>query len=246
MKNANLSVFRVYIVPFSVLLTIILLVPLVLMPQLSRIRDKNLEVERANQRLEKLKSKVEALGAIDENDESIKLLDMEKVIPSGKELAKLVVGVRSLAAVSSLKVSELTFTPGKVATVSATPSASKKAKAEAAKQKKEEPKDKLLFTLKLEGALANLSKLLKKIEGVRRLIGVANVEIEQDEGKVYKFDLQLVAPFKGIDSSGDIVAQAFPQLTEDHLSTFDFVTSLDNLTDISIPLVPQGITDPFK
>ena len=46
MKDTDFSAFKVYVVPFFVLLTIILLVPLVLMPQLSRIRDKNLEIKQ--------------------------------------------------------------------------------------------------------------------------------------------------------------------------------------------------------
>lgn len=252
MKNTDFSAFKVYVVPIFVLLTIILLVPLVLMPQLSRIRTKNIEIKRANARLEALKSKVAALGAIDENDESLKLIEMEKVVPSGKELAKLVVGVRSLAAASNLQVVELTFNPGKVVSASASISASKKVKARATTQKKEEPKDKLVFILKLKGALTNrtlenLNKLLKKMEGVRRLMGISNLKIDQDEGdEAYKFDLQIEAPFKGIDSKGDIVAESLPQLTTDHFSTYDFVTSLENLTDISIPLVPKGVKDPFK
>ena len=251
MKDTDFSAFRVYVVPIFVLLTIILLVPLVLMPQLSRIRDKNLEIKQANTRLEVLKSKVDALGAIDENDESLKLIEMEKVVPSGKELAQLVVGVRSLAAASSLKVVELTFNPGKVVSASASISASKKVKARATAPKKEEPKDKLVFTLKLKGALTNqtlenLNKLLKKMEGVRRLMGISNLKIDQDEGKVYEFDLQIEAPFKGIDSKGDIVAKSLPQLTTDLFSTYDFVTSLENLTDISIPLVPKGVKNPFR
>ncbi|OGY26389.1 MAG: hypothetical protein A2Z24_01235 [Candidatus Woykebacteria bacterium RBG_16_44_10] len=250
MKNTDFSAFRVYVVPVVVILTIILLVPLVLMPQLSRIRAKNLEIKQANVRLEALKSKVSALGAIDEHDESLKLLEMEKVVPSGKEVAKLVVGVRSLAAASSLKVVELTFNPGKVVTASASVSAAKKVKvptsAKKVAQKREEPKDKLVFSLKLKGALENLNKLLTRIEKVYRLIGISNLKIEQDEGKVYEFELQIEAPFKGIDSKGDIVAQALPQLTTDHLSTYDFVTTLENLTDISIPLVPKGVGNPFK
>jgi len=247
MKDTDFSAFRVYVVPIFVLLTIILLVPLVLMPQLSRIRDKNLEIKQANTRLEVLKSKVDALGAIDENDESLKLIEMEKVVPSGKELAQLVVGVRSLAAASSLKVAELTFNPGKVVSASATISASKKVKARATAPKKEEPKDKLVFSLKLKGALENLNKLLKKMEGVRRLMGISNLKIDQDEGdEAYEFDLQIETPFKGIDSKGDIVAKALPELTTDHISTYDFVTSLENLTDISIPLVPKGVKDPFR
>jgi len=252
MKNTDFSAFKVYVVPIFVLLTIILLVPLVLMPQLSRIRAKNLEIKRANARLEALKSKVAALGAIDENDESLKLIEMEKVVPSGKELANLVVGVRSLAAASSLKVAELTFNPGKVVSASASISASKKVKARATAPKKEEPKDKLVFTLKLKGelksrTLENLHKLLKKMEGVRRLMGISNLKIAQDEGdEAYEFDLQIETPFKGIDSKGDIVAKALPELTTDHISTYDFVTSLENLTDISIPLVPKGVKDPFR
>ena len=49
-----------------------------------------------------------------------------------------------------------------------------------------------------------------------------------------------------MDSKGNIVAKALPELTTDHISTYDFVTSLENLNDISIPLVPKGVKDPFR
>ena len=248
MKNVNLSPFKVYIVPVLVLLTIILLVPLVLMPQLNRIKDKSLEVEEGNERLEALNSKIEALDSIDENDESLKLIEMNKIVPGGKELAKLVVGMRNLAAQSGLKVAEMKFEPGKVVTSSATASATKREKAQIAsdnKLKEEEQKDKVIFTLSVKGALSKVNKFLTKIEKAQRLLGVRKIEIFKDI-KVYKIDFEIFAPFTEREKKGDVVASPLPTLTSIHLKVYEFVSKFKNLTNISIPLVPKGVTNPFK
>ena len=250
MKNMNLSAFRVYIVPILVLLTIVLLVPLVLMPQLDRIKEKNLEVKKGNERLVALNKKIEALNGIDETDESLKLLEMEKVVPGGKELAQLVVGMRNLAALSKLKVTEMTFEPGKVATGSATATASatKKEKAAIAREKKtkeEEQKDKVIFSMSLGGKLSRVKGFLAKIEKAKRLLGVRKIEITEDE-KIYKIDFEILVPFTEREKKGDVVASPLPILTALHESAYEFVSKFNNFTNMSIPLVPKGIKNPFK
>src|SRR3990167_11314451 len=104
MKNVNLSPIRLYIVPVLVVLSIILLVPLVLMPQLDQIKEKNIEVKKGQERLDVLNTKLESLAAIDEDEESIKLIEAEQVVPSGKDLAALVVGVRILSGQANFQV----------------------------------------------------------------------------------------------------------------------------------------------
>jgi len=247
MKESNPSPFRVYIVPLMVLLTIVLLVPFVLMPQISAIKEKNLEIKKGTERLKALEDKIEALQAIDENSESLKLIEMEKIVPSGKDLAQLVVGVRSLAAVSELKVADMVFEPGKVATGAATVSASKKAKAEEGKAKKEEPKDKITFTLSLEGKLTGFKTFLEKIERAKRLLGISLIELKKEEDeKYYTFDLNVLAPFKGVTRQKDTISSPLPVLTKKHLEIYDFITNFINYTNVSIPLVPKGLKDPFR
>ena len=246
MKNTNLSPVRIYIVPVLVLVTTVLLVPLVFMPQLARIKDKNLTVKRGNDRLTALNNKIKVLEAIDENDESLKLIEMENVVPSEKNLDQLVVGVRNLAAQSDLKVIEFKLKPGKVATSSATTSATKKSKQAAAKVKNKEEKDKTTFTLLLNGDLANINKFLAKIEKAKRLLGINVIATKRETSGAHLFDFEVFTPFRGAKSQGDVVAASLPALKPEHLEIYDFVIQLENYTNVSIPLVPKGVTDPFK
>ncbi|MDP2720381.1 MAG: hypothetical protein Q8O75_00260 [bacterium] len=246
MKNTNLSPIKIYIVPVLVLVTTVLLVPLVFMPQLARIKDKNLTVKRGNDRLTALNNKIRALGAIDENEESLKLIEMENVVPSEKNLDQLIVGVRNLAAQSDLKVIEFKLKPGKVATSSATGAATKKSKTTTPTAKKQEEKDKTTFTLSLNGELANINKFLDQIEKVKRLLGINVITTKRETSGTYLFDFEVFTPFKGVKSQGDVVAASLPSLTTEHLGIYNFVVKLENYTNVSIPLVPKGVTDPFK
>ena len=247
MKNANLSPLRLYIVPILVLLSIILLVPLVLMPQIQRIRDKNLELKGSSERLKMLETKLDALEQVDETDESQKLIEVEEAVPSGKDLAPFVVGVRRLAGQAKLTVVEMELKPGKVATQSATVSATKKLKAVAAKEAKEEDKDKINVSLGLKGNLADFEKFLKKIERAKRLLGVYSIEIsQQKEDKKFKFDLGISVPLKELSSRGDIVAASLPEYTPFHQKVFDFIGDFINYTNVAVQKVKTGVKDPFK
>lgn len=245
--NSKLSALKIYIVPILVIVTIVLLVPLVLMPQLENIKEKNVELKKATEGLESLKTKLAALNAIDENDESLKLIEMETVVPSGKELAQIVVGVRSIAAQSNLFVAEMVFKPGKVATGSATASAAKKVKADQAKTDKEEDKDKLTFSTILRGSLSNVNKFLGRIEKAKRLLGISIIETKKEEkANSYSFDFEIAAPFTQVEPKADIVSAPLPELTSEHLAVYDFVTGFTSYTNVSIPQVPTGVKDPFR
>lgn len=247
MKNVNLSPIRLYIVPVLVVLSILLLVPLVLMPQLDQIKEKNLEVKKGQERLDVLNTKLESLATIDEDEEGIKLIEAEQVVPSGKDLAALVVGVRSLAGQANLQVAGMELFPGKVATQSASVSASKRAKAAASKNKKAEDKEKITFSLALKTKRINdLQKFLNNIEKAKRLLGINSIELTREEKGVYRFDLEIIAPFRGIRSSGDVLASPLPPFTQTHQSIFDFVTNFINYTNVAVQKVKTGVTDPFE
>ncbi len=246
MNREKLSPLRLYLVPLLVVLAIVLLVPLVLLPQLEIIKEKNLEVQKGQKRLDSLNTKLELLDSIDEEDESIKLIDMEEVVPSSKELARLVVGVRSLASKAGLSVKAMELSPGRVATQSATPSATKRAKAAVANANKED-KDKTTFTLSVETKkIGDLQKFFTHIQKAKRLLGVNVVEINRDEEGLYTFELEIIAPFREIQSRGDIVASPLPPLTRIHNEVFDFVADFVNFTNVAVQKVKTGVKDPFK
>lgn len=246
MNKKSLAPFRLYIVPLFVVLVIVLLVPLVLLPQLQTIRDKNLEVQKSQERLDLLKTKLEALSLIDEEDENLKLSVIEEVVPSRKELARLVVGVRSLASKAGLSVAAMEFNPGIVASESATTASSKRVKAAKAKSKKED-KEKTTFMLSVKTKkVSDLQKFFTNIQKAKRLLGVNTVEINRDEEDVYTFDLEIIAPFREIKSKGDIIATPLPLLTQIHDEVFDFVADFINFTNVTIQKVKTGVKDPFK
>ncbi len=246
MDKVNTSIMKLYMVPLLVVLVILLLVPFVLLPQLQTIRDKNLEVRIGQERLDSINSKLKILGSIDEEEERLKLLEMEKLIPSSKELASLVVGVRSLASKSDLSVVAMELSPGRVATSSATTSSSKKSKAFAAREKKEDS-EKITFELTLKSKkVSNLQKFLTAIQKAKRLLGVETIDIRRDEKGVYTFVLEIIAPVRELRSSGDVVASPLPVLTDSHKRVFDFVADFINFTNVTIQKVKTGVKDPFK
>ncbi len=246
MNKKSLAPFRLYIVPLLVVLVIVLLVPLVLLPQLQTIRDKNLEVQKSQKRLDLLKTKLEALSLIDEEDENLKLSEIEEVVPSRKELARLVVGVRSLASKAGLSVAAIEFSPGRVASASATTPSSKRVKAAKAKSKKED-KEKTTFMLSVKTKkVSDLQKFFTSIQKAKRLLGVNTVEINRDEEDVYTYELEIIAPFREIQSKGDIIATPLPLLTQIHDEVFNFVADFINFTNVTIQKVKTGVKDPFK
>lgn len=247
--KTDISIFRVYIIPVLVILLAVLIVPFVLLPQFESIREKNLEVAEGRERLERLNQKIDALELVDENTESIKLLETEKAIPANKKIATLIVGVRRMAVESKLAIKGMNFKPGKVATRSATISAmSKKTKAKIIESDSEESKDSLLFVVKLRGKLNNVKKFLSKLEKAKRLMEVDKFLSTQDEEEPSKYlvEISIRAPFKQIKSGGDVVSDPLPLLTKIHDAVFDFLVNLKDYTNKKLPNVPTGVPNPFK
>lgn len=244
MNKVNTSFVKLYVLPFLVVVTIVLLVPLVLMPQLENIRDRNLEVKQKEERLEVLNTKLEDLENINEPEEIEQLQEIRQVVPDGKELAQLVQGVRTLAASSDLVIDAMELAPGSVATSSATPSASKKAQARAAS----EDEDALIFIASLRGENpAEYREFFTKIEKAKRLLGVESVAISRDEeDNDYIYDVEIRAPFKEIGTKGRKVDTPLPKITDRLSNIFAYVTTeLVNYTNIAIQEVKRGVSDPF-
>jgi len=248
MKKTDLSIFKAYLIPILVLVIVVLIVPFVLMPQLRSIRDKNVEVQKGRERLELLNQKISDLTLVNENEESIKLLEVEKVIPSDKKLAALIIGVKNLALESALSNIRMTFNPGQVASQSATQSALSKSTKSKLNQETEEVEGQLIFDLEMDGKLTNLAKFLSKIEFAKRLLGINSVDSTFDsEISAQNFVLKINAPFKILKSSGDVIGQPLPELTQSHESTFEFIINrLKDYTSKRVPTVPIGVKNPFK
>jgi len=266
MNKPKISLLRTYIVSALAVLVIILIVPLVIMPQLSKIREKNLQVKEGRERLEALKQKIEGLNKIDGEDESLQLFEVEKSVPSDKKLAPLIVGIRNLAGQTGLRIVEMNLKPGKVATASAVASTKTKDKTKStqATATTAEEKDRLTLTVKLEEnsdtALDKIKNFLTALEKTKRLLGVSSIgALRSSEGKTYTFDLAISTPVKQItscegsqaktsnsSSCPDIVAKPLPSLSGDNENVLKYLSQLEDYTGIVVPLVPTGVENPFQ
>lgn len=252
MNKDTASFFRIYVVPILVILVVILIVPFVLLPQIERIKVKNKEVKEGQERLARLNKKISDLALVDENKESIMLLELEKVIPGDKKVPGVIVGVKNISGESKLDVTEMVFTPGRVfegtqsATASSFSNLSKEAKKDLSQRSLNEKE--LVFIVKLRGVLENIKTFLTKLEGAKRLMGIDGIKTQRDEDNpgLYRFDLTISAPLSSQGTSGDVLSQPLPELTTAHETLFESLINLKGYTTQNIPTVPTGIENPFE
>ncbi|OGY23423.1 MAG: hypothetical protein A2172_04305 [Candidatus Woykebacteria bacterium RBG_13_40_15] len=246
LDNFDFSKIKAYAIPLAIILAVVLLVPIFFVPQITRFREMNLELKKSQQRLAILKQKIVDLGKINENEESLQLLEAEKIVPSDKKVPYLLMGVNRIANEAGLFVSEMELNPGKVATESAkaaTASASKSVTE--GSQANKLPKDKVVFRLQLKGDLQKFKNFLATLEKSKRLLGIDSIKAEVN-GDTYTYNLNIYTPFKTLESSGDIVAEPLPVFTSRHQSIFNM---LAGFTDYMEEVINEGTTgnkDPFK
>src|SRR3989344_1130608 len=115
----NLASLKTFVVPTLILITILLIVPFAFVPLLNNVKETNKKLQSEQERLDNLADKLKILNALDESDINDKLAKTEQVLPVGKSLASLVVGIQNLAVGNNLFVEAITLNPGSVATDSA-------------------------------------------------------------------------------------------------------------------------------
>ena len=243
----DFSKITAYLIPILVLLFVIVFFPFFLKPQLDKIKQKNIEVKKSEQRLTVLNEKIADLSKIDENEVSLKLLEAEKAVPSDKKIPQIILGINILASRNGLKLQSMAFKPGQPSTESAKAASTKKtATSNSSNSSVDQQKDKVTFTVDVDGSLQQFKNFLADIERSKRLLGVDKITGKSDEKtQTYAFDLEVYAPYKKLQSSGDIVGQELPQFTTVSQSVYDILSKLTDLTNIFITPVETGVTDPF-
>jgi Tfp pilus assembly protein PilO len=240
----DLSKITAYLIPILVVLFVVVFFPFFLKPQLDKIKQKNEEVKKNEQRLTVLNEKIAGLEKINENDVSLKLLEAEKAVPSDKKIPQIILGINILASKNGLKLQSMEFKPGQPSTESAKAASTKKT--DNSKSSEDKQKDNVTFTVILNGNMQQFKNFLADIERSKRLLGVDKITGKKDEkSQTYVFDLEVYAPYKKLQSSGDIVGQQLPQFTTVSQSVYDILSKLTDLTNIFITPVETGVTDPF-
>ena len=250
----NLSSLKSFVVPTLILLTIVLIIPFAFIPLLNNVKETNDKLTADQERLSSLSTKIVVLDSIDENDVNDKLSRSEQVLPVGKSLAALVVGIQNLAVGNKLTVEGITLSPGKVATDSASPAEGANDQVSSTSTSDSRSLDSqpngnvVVLELDLIGSMSSLQKFLNKIQSAKRLVFADEVSLDfNEEEKEFKIKIFLETPFRPVPKSeGDFVAESLPELSEKDLASLNFVDGFTNVTNIKITEVSTGLKNPFS
>lgn len=237
-SKIDFSKLKTFVVPAIILVTIILIIPFAFVPLLNNVKETNDSLKSEQERLDRLSTKVEILNSLDESDINDKISISEQVLPVGKSLASLVVGIQNLAVGSKLTVEKITLSPGGVATNSADINSSGK-----------EGDNSLILELDLSGKISSVQNFLNKLQVAKRLVFADEVILSTDEeSREYKVKFFLKTPFRPVPKSGaDAISESLPVLSEANLKTLELVAGFTNVTNISITEVETGVMkDPFS
>ena len=246
----DLSIFKSFVVPALIIITIILIIPFAFIPLLNNVRETNDSLKSDSERFKKLSDKLDTLNTLDEAEISEKLTIVEQGLPVGKDLAPLIVGVQNLAAGSNLLVEGISLSPGNVATESAGTkenTANQSSSQATPNSQGDINPDALSLQLKLRGNLKDLILFLSKLQQSKRLsfADVVNFERGDEESTI---TVELSTPFRPVhQADGDIAALPLQLLTSVHNATLDIIKAFTNITNIQINEVKTNIIkDPFK
>ncbi|MDP2671393.1 MAG: type 4a pilus biogenesis protein PilO [bacterium] len=217
LQNLNLDEFYGYLIPIVTFLVIFGLVPFVIFPQLTKIKDQSDAIRQKDQRLTRINEKLSFLAQLKNNEAALveSLNNVELALPSGKGLAPLIEGLKKLAGNSNMVLSSVTLRPGKVATASA-------------KLASAQESSKLTLNVQLSGEIAGFEKFLTLLERAKRIVLVESFAANSNPDGESTFSLSLNAPFREVQNqatSEDQVAEDIPSLSSEEQDLYNKLQS---------------------
>nr|QBM01826.1 hypothetical protein [uncultured archaeon] len=251
-KGLNFGVVKTYTVPFLSLVSVLALVPLVIMPQLSQIAADSRVINQNRTRLDSLEKKATDLESQSRNQDDLnsKLATAEKILPISKAIAPLVLGVQQIAINNSLGVNKIKLQPGKVATNSALP----KKEALPTESTNNDNLDfkssdsLVVFEMSLSGSFNSLQSFLKVLETGRRLLIFKNFQSQILAENTYNVQIFLAAPYSPLPLiAEDQIATPLPEISEkdEELLTRLGSDFFKDVTTTNINPGPTGTANPF-
>lgn len=255
--NASFERFKDYLIPLLCIGVVIILIPLVIMPQLQQIAASSKVISSNKNRLSAIEQKAGDLEELNKSKAEIqsKLNIAESALPINKNIAQLVLGVQQIAINSGLKVTTLKIQPGKTATASASPK-SNSVPAPATPVNNTAPnqiiaaKENMLFEINLTGSLVSFEGFLKSLETAKRVLTLSEFKtVSATSGADFNFDVFISAPFGQLPKlSSDQIAEALPKLSESNTKLLNSLQSesFKDVTSSPITPGPTGVPNPFQ
>lgn len=248
--------FKNYLIPTASILAVVFLIPTVVLPQITKIRENLKVVNENGERLDQLVAKAGALEQLAQAEDQLdkNLAIAESALPIEKDVARLVRGVQNLAAANGLEVSKVKIQPGKTATVSAAPA--EQTTTEPAAQSTNPTttaattnKSELIFELDLRGNIANFQSFLKGVESTKRLLIMSSFKAATSTGAEFTFNVVVNAPFGPLPKiAQDQLAVAVEELSVANKKLLEDLagSTFQDVTNTPLPTGPTGVADPFK
>jgi Tfp pilus assembly protein PilO len=165
----------------------LLLIGFVLVPQVQSILGLVKDLQEANKDASSLAQKVEQLQNLPQSELLQAGTTINNVLPSKKPLLELLTSYNQIARESGVQFSDVSLSPGLIATESAetasspsssNPSGSKKRTAAPTRRKSTEY-DQLDLSLKVSGSLPNINLFLQRVEQVAPLTTVTSMSLTE-------------------------------------------------------------------
>ncbi len=248
--NSVLQKITAYIVPVVSILVVLILIPVVIMPQLDSIVASSKILNKNKGRLDKIESKANKLEELATQKEELEnnLKFVETVLPINKEVAALVLGIQGLARNSGLAVSSFKIQPGKTATQSASPADKTAGSVPNTPATPTSSKENLVFNIGLQGDLKSLRTFLAALESGKRILTLSQMKSSNTLGANYTFDLFLNSPFGSLPTlSKDQIGSPLAELTSKNLKLLEDLRTpiFSDITGVQVAPGPTGPTNPF-
>ncbi len=229
---------RYALIAAGLVLFILLVLGFLIFPQVTSLVDQYSKLQSAQKTIAQLESKSQQLQRLPQSQLFTSGIQINSVLPSRKPLLELLSAMNEVAGASGVSYSELSLSPGKVASEGATLTAAKSP----AGAKSSKPvttarsnsgvsgSEALAVNLKVTGSLANINIFLRDIERVAPLTTVTKLSLIErtgtkiDPNEAFEADLEIETYFFTQVVSATLAAPV-PTLTVNQQLLMNEITS---------------------
>ena len=220
-----------YFGPILVVVALVILVPLIIIPQVGRILDLRAKVAAESDKLKKLTEKADKLGGINQQDLRSKLGTLEKALPSDKDISGLIVGIERIAAESGVAIKSSQLAPGEVSTTSAALSSPSETE----------------LQVTVAGDFGRVSTFLSRLNNSARVLGIREITLTSatQAGGQLSVTIKTTAFFLPLAEVKWQVTDALPEITSADEAIISKIAAYPVYSVAPVIATTAGKPDPF-
>jgi Tfp pilus assembly protein PilO len=232
LKAESFSKFSYVLIPTATIILVIMITPLVFVPQWQKIMELDNSIGEEKKRYDQLVTKEKALKKVPATKLSGDLAEATLALPNGKDVPSLVVGLNKLAQDSGMSLEAIQLVVGKIATSSA---------------KLAMTGETFDFKITLKGSPEQLEGFLNKAQSAKRVFLInefeANSSVSDDN--LITVTMSLSAPYEPLPLSMGSVVLPLPKTNPTHTEILAKIKKLTPYT-YAVSSGPVGKENPFE